>query len=92
MNILLIYGVLSALLVFVSALSWPKVPAGAIAFIVSIIVALTSLVLDLLDDGRLDPFFLMSMVAAWFLSLMVGLVTGWFVDKGWRTRRSESDQ
>lgn len=92
MNILLIYGGLSALLVVVSALIWPQMPVSAIAFIVSIIVALISLVLDLLDDGRLDPFFFMSMAAAWFLSLMVGLATGWFVDKGWRAGRSESDQ
>lgn len=92
MNILLIYGGMSALLVFVCALIWPKVPASAISFIVSIIVALISLILDLLDDGRLDPFFLMSMAAAWFLSLMVGLAIGWFVEKGWRTRHSESDQ
>lgn len=89
MNILLINGVLSASLVFAIALIWPKAPTGAIAFVVSIIVASTSPALDFLDDGRLDPFFLMSVAAAWFLSLMIGMITGWFVDKGCRTRHGE---
>lgn len=91
MNVLLIYGGLTALLVVIGAFLLPKAPVSAIAFIVSVIVALLSVVLDLLDDGRLDPFFLMSMAAAWFLSLMVGLATGWLVEKGLRTHRSERD-
>ena len=92
MNILITYGGLSALLVVVGAIVWSKAPVSAIAFIVSIIIAFTSLAVDLLDAGRLDPLFLMSMTMAWFLSLMVGLATGWVIDKGWRARRPESDK
>ncbi|WP_273703773.1 hypothetical protein [Candidatus Accumulibacter vicinus] len=67
------------LLVLLSTLRWKDTDSNAIALIVSVVVAISSLPIDYFDDGILDPFFIWAIGIVWFASLIVGMLTGWLV-------------
>lgn len=78
-NIWLLYIGLTVLLVSFSVLRWRDVDANAIALAVSVIVSASSVLMDYIEDGRRDPFFMYVVIIVWFYSLISGMATGWII-------------